>query len=129
MSDHQRDIMPKNAQTPSPVSPVQSVEKWEQAFDALTDHVMILDRSGTIVWTNRAIRDQVQPRTGPLVGHHYRMPYYGTTLPKIPPPWETVLAGALSAVVETQFPSIPGDFLVSCYPLFDSHGLQWGAIS
>lgn len=108
---------------------VHSAEKWEQAFDALTDHVMILDRSGTIAWANRAIRDQIEPQTGPLVGHHYRTPYYGTTIPKIPPPWETVLAGALSAVVETQFPSIPGDFLVSCYPLFDSHGIQWGAIS
>jgi PAS domain S-box-containing protein len=108
---------------------VHSAEKWKQAFDALTDHVMILDRSGTIAWANRAIRDQVEPHTGPLVGQHFRAPYYGTTLPKSPPPWETVLAGALSAVVETQFPSIPGDFLVSCYPLFDSHGIQWGAIS
>jgi hypothetical protein len=71
-------------------SHVHSAEKWEQAFDALTDHVMILDRSGTIAWANRAIRDQIEPQTGPLVGHHYRTPYYGTTIPKSPPPWETV---------------------------------------
>ena len=108
---------------------VHSAEKLEQAFDALTDHVMILDRSGTIAWANRAIRDQVEPQTGPLVGRHYRLPYYGQTIPKSPPPWETVLAGALSAVMETQFPSMPGDFLVTCYPLFDSHGHQWGTIS
>ena len=108
---------------------VHSAEKWEQAFDALTDHVMILDRSGTIAWANRAIRDQVEPQTGPLVGQHYRLPYYGQTIPQSPPPWETVLAGALSAVVETQFPSMPGYFLVTCYPLFDSHGTQWGTIS
>jgi PAS domain S-box-containing protein len=108
---------------------IQSAEKWEQAFDALTDHVMILDRTGIIAWANRALRDQVEPHTGPLVGHHYRMAYYGTTVPKSPPPWETVLAGALSAVAETQFPAIPGDFLVSCYPLFDAQKVQWGAIS
>jgi len=108
---------------------VNSAERWEQAFDALTDHVMILDRLGTIAWANRAIRDQVEPQTGPIVGQHYRTPYYGATVPEIPPPWETVLAGALSAVVEAQFPAIPGDFLVSCYPLFDAHGIQWGAIS
>jgi PAS domain S-box-containing protein len=108
---------------------VNSVERWEQAFDALTDHVMILDHLGTIAWANRAIRDQVEPQTGPLVGQHYRTPYYGATIPESPPPWETVLAGALSAVVEAQFPAIPGDFLVSCYPLFDAHGIQWGAIS
>jgi PAS domain S-box-containing protein len=106
-----------------------TTEKWEQAFNALTDHVMILDHSGNIVWANRAIRDQVEPHVGPIVGHHYRLPYYGTVLPKSPPPWETVLAGALSAVVETSFPAIPGYFLVSCYPLLDAQGTQWGAIS
>jgi PAS domain S-box-containing protein len=90
---------------------------------------MILDQVGSIVWANRAIRDQVEPRMGPIVGHHYRLPYYGEILPKSPPPWETVLAGALSAVVETSFPLMPGFFLVSCYPLFDSQGTQWGAIS
>ena len=106
-----------------------TTEKWEQAFDALTDHVMILDQVGTIIWANRAIRDQIEPQMGPIVGYHYRLPYYGEAIPKTPPPWETVLAGALSAVVETSFPLIPGYFLVSCYPLFDSHGTQWGAIS
>ena len=121
--------MPKSVKKPATISLVHSIEKWEQAFDALTDHVMILDRSGIIAWANRAIRSQVEPQTGPLVGQHYHTPYYGNTIPKIPPPWETVLAGALSAVVETQFPSIPGDFLVSCYPLFDTKGNQWGTIS
>ena len=110
-----------------PLSP--TAEKWEQAFDALTDHVMILDHSGTIVWANRAIRDQVEPHLGPIVGQHYGLPYYGKVLPKSPPPWETVLAGALSAVVETSFPAMPGYFFVSCYPLFDAHGTQWGTIS
>jgi len=106
-----------------------TTEKWEQAFDALTDHVMILDHQGTIVWANRAIRDQVEPHMGSIVGHHYRLPYYGKALPKSPPPWETVLAGALSAVVETTFPAMAGFFLLSCYPLFDAQGTQWGAIS
>ena len=104
-------------------------EKWEQAFDALTDHVMILDHSGNIVWANRALRDQVEPYIGPIVGQHYRLPYYGNINPQHPPPWDTVLAGALSAVVETSFPSLSGYFLVSCYPLFNTQGTQWGAIS
>jgi PAS domain S-box-containing protein len=107
----------------------ETTEKWEQAFDALTDHVMILDQGGNIVWANLAIRDQVEPFLGPIVGQHYRLPYYGKQLPHSPPPWETVLAGALSAIVETSFPAMEGYFLVSCYPLFDSQGIQWGAIS
>jgi PAS domain S-box-containing protein len=117
--------IPPMAQLTNP----HTTEKWEQAFDALTDHVMILDHSGSIVWANRALRDQVEPLLGPIVGHHYRLPYYGTVLPKSPPPWETVLAGALSAVVETSFPAMPGYFLLSCYPLLDAQGKQWGAIS
>ncbi len=117
--------IPPMAQLPHP----HSTEKWEQAFDALTDHVMILDRSGNIIWANRAIRDLIEPHVGPIVGQHYRLPYYGTVLPQSPPPWETVLTGALSAVVETSFPAMPGSFLVSCYPLLDSQGTQWGAIS
>ena len=106
-----------------------TTEKWEQAFNALTDHVMILDQTGVIVWANQALRNYVEPQFGPIVGNHYRLPYYGEDSPQTPPPWETVLAGALSAVVETSFPLMSGYFLVSCYPLFDSQGTQWGAIS
>ncbi|MDH5429229.1 MAG: PAS domain-containing protein, partial [Nitrospirota bacterium] len=113
----------------TPLTHSETTEKWEQAFDALTDHVMILDQGGNIVWANLAIRDQVEPHLGSIVGQHYRLPYYGQHLPVSPPPWETVLAGALSAIVETSFPALPGYFLVSCYPLFDTQGIQWGAIS
>ncbi len=120
-----KTTIPPMAQSPQP----HSTEKWEQAFDALTDHVMILDHSGNIIWANRAIRDLIEPHVGSIVGHHYQLPYYGTILPQSPPPWETVLAGALSAVVETSFPAMPGSFLVSCYPLLDAQGTQWGAIS
>ena len=121
--------MNKTIQHISQLSSSPTTEKWEQAFDALTDHVMILDLEGHIVWANQAIRDHVEPHMGPIVGQHYHLPYYGMVLPKSPPPWETVLAGALSAVVETAFPLMSGYFLVSCYPLFDSQGTQWGAIS
>ncbi len=113
----------------APFTHSETTEKWEQAFDALTDHVMILDQTGLIVWANRAIRDQVESHIGPIIGQHYSFPYYGTKLPQSPPPWETVLAGALSAIVETSFPLMQGHYLVSCYPLFDSRGIQWGAIS
>ena len=121
--------MSKTLQSLGPFTQWESVEKWEQAFDALTDHVMILDQSGIIMWANRAMREQVNFHAETLVGQPYQSPYYGTAVLSTPPPWETVLAGALSAVVETQFPTLPGQYLVSCYPLFDSHGTQWGAIS
>ncbi len=62
--------MNKTIQHIAQLSHSPTTEKWEQAFDALTDHVMILDHQGTIVWANRAIRDQVEPHLGSIVGHH-----------------------------------------------------------
>lgn len=121
--------MNKTIPTLAQLTHSSTTEKWEQAFDALTDHVMIVDQEGSIVWANQAIRNLVEPQVGQIVGRHYRFPYYGEILPPSPPPWETVLAGALSAVVETAFPLMSGQFLVSCFPLFDTHGTQWGAIS
>ena len=76
-----------------------SSEEWEQAFHALTDDVMILDRSGMILWANKAVCERFEPVHGNLVGMNYRIPYYGTTHLENPPLWETVLAGALSAVI------------------------------
>ena len=115
------------------ISPFHSLkgssEKWEQAFHALSDHIMILDKAGTILWANKAVQEQFESIHENLTGLNYRIPYYGTTQPDGPLPWETVLAGALSAVVEMWLPSLNGWFLVSCYPLCDQDHTQWGAIS
>ncbi len=104
-------------------------EEWEQAFNALTDHIIILDRSGIILWANKAVADYFEQSHTSLIGLDYRIPYYGTINLKEPPPWETVLAGALSVVMETWLPCLNGWFLVSCYPLCDREGEQWGVIS
>ena len=107
----------------------KSNEEWEQAFNALTDQIIILDRTGIILWANKAVSEYFEPTHSTLIGLDYRIPYYGTTELTEPPPWETVLAGALSAVMETWLPSLKGWFLVSCYPLYSQEGKQWGVIS
>ncbi|GJL63022.1 MAG: hypothetical protein NPIRA04_16760 [Nitrospirales bacterium] len=104
-------------------------EEWEQAFNALTDQIIILDRTGIILWANKAVSEYFESVHPNLIGLDYRIPYYGTIHLKELPPWETVLAGALSAVMETWLSSLKGWFLVSCYPLYDREGEQWGAIS
>ncbi len=104
-------------------------EEWEQAFNALTDQIVLLDRSGIILWANKAVNEYFEPIHSNLTGLDYRIPYYGTIDLPDPPPWETVLAGALSVVMETWLPSLQGWFLVSCYPLYDRDGNQWGVIS
>ncbi len=106
-----------------------AAEEWEQSFNALTDEVMILDKSGTVLWGNKAVHDRFEPTHGNVLGLDYRMLYYGTLHPDVRPPWDSVLHGALSAAVEISLPNLNGWFSVSCYPLYDIEGKQWGAIS
>lgn len=106
-----------------------AAEEWEQSFNALTDEVIILDKSGTVLWGNKAVRDRFEPTHGNVLGLDYRLLYYGTTQPDVRPPWDSVLQGALSAAVEISLPKLNGWFSVSCYPLYDLEGNQWGAIS
>lgn len=106
-----------------------AAEEWEQSFNALTDDVIILDKSGTVLWANKAVRDRFEPTHGNLLGLDYRLLYYGTMNPDVRPPWDSVLHGALSAAVEISLPKLHGWFSVSCYPLYDIEGKQWGAIS
>ncbi len=106
-----------------------AAEEWEQSFNALTDDVIILDKSGIVLWANKAVRDRFAPTHGNLLGLDYRLLYYGTLHPNTRPPWDSVLQGALSAAVEISLPKLNGWFSVSCYPLFDIDGKQWGAIS
>ncbi len=104
-------------------------EEWEQSFTALTDDVCILDRGGVILKANKAMRDRFEQFHGNLVGLDYRVLYCGTVTPCPNPPWTAVLSGALSVSAETWLPKLGGWFLVSCYPLYDPEGKQWGAIS
>ena len=104
-------------------------EEWEQSFNALTDDVCILDKTGKILRANKAMRDRFKTLHDDLVGLDYRVVYYETVTPSISPPWEAVLSGALSVMVETWLPKLEGWFLVSCYPLYDEAGNQWGAAS
>jgi PAS domain S-box-containing protein len=104
-------------------------EEWEQSFNALTDDVCILDKTGKILRANKAMRDRFKSLHNDLVGLDYRLVYYETSTPNFCPPWEAVLSGALSVMVETWLPKLEGWFLVSCYPLYDDAGNQWGAAS
>lgn len=104
-------------------------EEWEQSFNALTEDVCTLNRAGLILRANKAMRDRFERLHGNLIGRDYRTLYYGFVTPGCRTPWESVLAGALSATVETWLPKLDGWYQVTCYPLFDPEGKQWGAVS
>jgi PAS domain S-box-containing protein len=106
-----------------------STTEWEQTFNAIPDQLCIMDMTGAILRANKGMRDCFEPTHGDLVGLDYRICYFGTATPDVQSPCATVLSDASRILVETTFPVLDGSYLVAGYPLFDSKGKQWGAIS
>ena len=104
-------------------------EHWEKSFDAIPDHVAILDLSGKIVRANRAMRARFEPIHGNLIGLDYRLCYCGTATPDPQPPCAAVLAGSGSVSFEGPLPALEGWFAVSSHPIFDQAGRLLGAVS
>ncbi|MDP9100461.1 MAG: PAS domain S-box protein [Verrucomicrobiota bacterium] len=104
-------------------------DDWEQSFNAIPDHVAILDISGKIVRANKTMRDRFEPIHGNLIGLDYRLCYCGTTTPNPQPPCAAVLSGSPPVNLEGTLPALAGWFSVSSYPLFDGAGKQSGAVS
>lgn len=107
----------------------KSRDEWVQTFDAISDHVCILDVSGTIVKANKTMRDRFEPIHGNLTGLDYRLIYCGTATPDPQPPCASVLSGGPVVTCVTRLPTMEGWQLVTSYPITDSNGKQWGAVS
>ena len=101
---------------------------WRRSFDALPDHLCILDRSGTILQANKTMRDRFEPVHGDLIGLDYRLCYCGTATPEVQPPCVAVLAGGPAVGTEMQLATMPGWYHVASYPI-DIDRERQGAIS
>lgn len=104
-------------------------EAWAQCFNALPDHICLLDLSGAILKANTSMKNRFEPIHGKLEGTDYRLIYCGTATPDPQPPCAAVLCGGPSVTLETALPAVPGWFVVSSYPLHDAEGALWGAVS
>lgn len=103
-------------------------EEWEQSFDAVPDHICLLDMQGKILRANRTMRERFEPIHGPLIGLDYRVCYCGTATPDPQPPCAEVLVKNRPVVWEGKLPTMEGWFWIAAYPLSEN-GVQWGAIS
>ena len=114
-------------------SPAQAdllrLQEWNDTFDALPDHISLLDLSGAIVRANRTMRERFEPVHGALEGLDYRLLYCGTATPDPQPPCAQVLSGGPAVEIETELPTMDGMYRVAATPVHDSQGRQWGAIS
>ncbi len=104
-------------------------EEWERSFNAMQDHICILDMSGAIIRSNKTMRERFEPIHGDLKGLDYRLIYCGTATPDPQPPCAAVLSGSPSVSVETQLPTMDGWQRVSSFPLFSKEKKQIGAVS
>lgn len=103
--------------------------EWEQTFNSIPDQLCVMDLNGTILRANNAMKNRFEPIHGNLVGLDYRVCYCDTANPDQQPPWAAVLSGSPPLLVETALPTLGGWYLIACYPLLDSKGVQWGAVS
>jgi len=108
---------------------VAATAMWEQTFNAIPDHLCIMDRRGLILRANNAMRHSFERVYGDLVGFDYRLCYYGTTTPEFEDPRAATLCSGVSVVCEMQFPMLEGTYFMASYPLRDGNGKQWGAVS
>jgi PAS domain S-box-containing protein len=103
-------------------------ELWEQSFDALAEYVSVLDASGRIVLANRAMRERFEPTHGVLTGLEVTVLYFGAATPETP--CASVLNGGPPVEYEATLPTLPGSYLLSCYPLREggADGPRRGAV-
>ena len=104
-------------------------EEWERSFDALPEHICILDMSGTILRANETMRQHFEPIHGELNGLDYRLIYCGTASPDPQPPCAAVLSGSPPVAAESQLPTMKGWYKVASFPLFNKDKEQIGAVS
>jgi PAS domain S-box-containing protein len=103
-------------------------QEWEESFNAVGDQIAICDMSGTIIRTNKAMRDFFEPIHGELLGLNYRLIYFGASDYKLPSPCSRVLASGKPEITEIQIPTMGGWQQISAYPRFDSNKQQLGAV-
>jgi len=106
-----------------------SKEEWEQSFNALTDNICIVNRSGTILRANKTMRDRFEPLHGNLDGLDYRVIYCGSATCVPQPPCAAVLTDGSAFVGEMALPMLEGWYQVASYPLADPGGARVGAVS
>ncbi|MBU4247136.1 MAG: PAS domain S-box protein [Verrucomicrobia bacterium] len=106
---------------------VASEGQWERSFDAITDSMCLLDRSGRILRANQAMTQRFQSVNSSLVGQNYLDIFGCIHRPGTPAACDLV-NDAPCTIDDISFPNIEGWFCISTFPLKDSQTALTGAI-
>ncbi len=98
---------------------------WEQAFDAVQDHICVLDADGVVRLANAAVRRAFEATHGDVIGLDHTLLYFADD---VEPPSHRALQSSEAVVTEMQMPSLGGWCQVAVYPRRDEHGERSGAV-
>ena len=107
---------------------VASQGQWERSFDAITDCMCLLDRSGCILRTNQAMIERFEPLYGNLIGRDYRT-ILGAARAQAPQPAiPDAVAASPFVIPAVELPDLKGWFAVSSFPLRDERETVTGVV-
>jgi PAS domain S-box-containing protein len=101
--------------------------EWERTFDAIVDHVALLDRKGTVVRANLGMARALGRTIAEIIGAPY-LALLGRPRPGSADPIAESLADGVARTQEVRFESIPGVLQVTASPYQDAEGALQGVV-
>lgn len=104
--------------------------EWESAFDSVSDLIFLSDLSGRIVRCNKRVLSYFRRDYRDLIGTRIAELFYGTEDARarafqFPHKYQTVFSGEEE---DLRFPTLPGYFNVSSYPMYLEEGELHGIV-
>ena len=103
-------------------------KQWERIFDAIPDHIMLLDVNNNVVRINKAAAEALGKDPTSLIGKKcYHLIHSTNAPPKFCPHVKLLETGG-SCMAQAHINSLHGDFLISVHPLVNKDGRIVGAV-
>jgi PAS domain S-box-containing protein len=103
-------------------------KQWERTFDAVPDHIMLLDINFNIVRINKAAAQALGKEPSNLIGKKCYHLVHNTTGPPKFCPHTLLLQDSQSHTAHAHIYNLKGDFLLSVHPIITKEGKIVGAV-
>jgi PAS domain S-box-containing protein len=103
-------------------------KQWERTFDAVPDHIMILDSNFNVVRINKAAAGALGSEPSELIGKKCYHLVHSTSGPPKFCPHVKLLQDSQSHTAYAHINILGGDFLISVHPLVTREGKVVGAV-
>jgi PAS domain S-box-containing protein len=122
-------VVSRTAQLEEVFRKMQKAKKqWERTFDAVPDHIMLLDTNFNIVRINKAAAQALGGEPTNLIGRKcYHLIHNSTAPPKFCP-HTLLLQDSQSHTAHAHIYNLKGDFLLSVHPIITKEGKTVGAV-